>query len=41
VPLIDSEVTVAERVKLADRFLGFSAGQARVPPGGAPPAPQT
>lgn len=25
VPLIDSEVTVAERVKLADRFLGFSA----------------
>ena len=25
VPLLDSEVTVAERVKLADRFLGFSA----------------
>ena len=25
VPLIDSEVTIAERVKLADRFLGFSA----------------
>ena len=28
VPLLDSEVTVAERVKLADRFLGFSAGSA-------------
>ena len=25
VPLLDSEVSVAERVKLADRFLGFSA----------------
>jgi len=25
VPLIDSEVTIAERIKLADRFLGFSA----------------
>ncbi len=24
VPLLDSEVTIAERVKLADRFLGFS-----------------
>jgi ATP/ADP translocase/HEAT repeat protein len=31
VPLIDSEVTVAERVKLADRFLGFSAAS-----GGSP-----
>jgi AAA family ATP:ADP antiporter len=27
VPLLDSEVTVAERVQLADRFLGFSAAQ--------------
>jgi hypothetical protein len=27
VPLLDSEVSVAERVKLADRFLGFSAAQ--------------
>jgi AAA family ATP:ADP antiporter len=27
VPLLDSEVTVAERVKLADRFLGFTAAQ--------------
>ena len=25
VPLIDSEVSFEERVKLADRFLGFSA----------------
>jgi hypothetical protein len=25
VPLIDSEVTLQERVRLADRFLGFSA----------------
>ena len=31
VPLIDSEVTIAERVKLADRFLGFSAAS-----GGSP-----
>jgi hypothetical protein len=31
VPLIDSEVTVAERVKLADRFLGFSAAQTTAP----------
>jgi hypothetical protein len=31
VPLIDSEVTVAERVKLADRFLGFSTAS-----GGSP-----
>ena len=30
VPLIDSEVTVAERVKLADRFLGFSAASGGV-----------
>jgi AAA family ATP:ADP antiporter len=30
VPLLDSEVTVAERIKLADRFLGFSAAP---PPG--------
>jgi ATP:ADP antiporter, AAA family len=28
VPLLDSEVTLAERVKLADRFLGFSAAPA-------------
>ena len=27
VPLLDSEVSVAERVRLADRFLGFSAAQ--------------
>jgi hypothetical protein len=25
VPLIDSEVSLQERIKLADRFLGFSA----------------
>ncbi|HKV98501.1 MAG TPA: Npt1/Npt2 family nucleotide transporter [Vicinamibacterales bacterium] len=31
VPLLDSEVTIAERVKLADRFLGFSAAS-----GGSP-----
>ncbi|HUL75473.1 MAG TPA: Npt1/Npt2 family nucleotide transporter [Vicinamibacterales bacterium] len=31
VPLLDSEVTIAERVKLADRFLGFSAGRTGAP----------
>ena len=31
VPLLDSEVSIAERVKLADRFLGFSAGPAASP----------
>jgi AAA family ATP:ADP antiporter len=31
VPLLDSEVTIAERVKLADRFLGFSATSAGGP----------
>ena len=33
VPLLDSEVTIAERVKLADRFLGFSTAS-----GGSPKA---
>jgi len=33
VPLLDSEVTIAERIKLADRFLGFSdASRGSSPP---------
>ena len=38
VPLLDSEVTLAERVKLADRFLGFSAapGDAEKPASSGP-----
>jgi ATP:ADP antiporter, AAA family len=31
VPLLDSEVSIAERVQLADRFLGFSAAPAGAP----------